>query len=166
MFFQKSEGLGRLTGREGNPLLGILSWCSSFGFMESTACLSLAAAISCFPGRSERFYHPVPQPNQRSQSAPGEYAMSFLFSPLLLFPHFFQCNLTVTFLSNCAPSFLKGVGAEFCTPLTNMLSSSQLCTPYSGPQAWPLHWISYEKQLLPLCETLFLSFSSSSPLVL
>lgn len=44
--------------RQRGGCLGILSECSSFGVMESTPCLSLAAAISWFPGRSEGILSP------------------------------------------------------------------------------------------------------------
>lgn len=147
--------MGRVTGREGVVWEYSLG-CSSCGVMESTPCLSLAAAISCFPRRSEGILSPCATARSE-ESVCNRNAKSFQFSHLLLFPLFFHCNLTVTFqLCNSAPSHLKGPEAEFCTSLSNMLSSSQPCTPCSGSQPQQLLWVSYEKQLLPV----FLSFSS------
>lgn len=155
--FPEVRWMGRMRRREG--VVGE----SSLG---AQALVLWKALHVCFPGRSEEILSPCATALSEESFCNLWNAKSFLFSPLLLFPCFFQCNLTVTFLCSCAPSYLRGAGAVFCTPLTNMLSSSQLCTLYSGPQPRPLHGISYEKQLLPLCEPLFLSFSSSSPFVL
>lgn len=151
--------MGRVTGREG------VVWEYSLGAQVVVLWKALHVSpwlqqSATSPEDQRGFYHPVPQPDQRSQSA-TEMPRVFFFH-LCCFSLFFHCNLTVTFqLCNCAPSYLKGPEAEFCTPLSNMLSSSQPCTPCSGSQPQQLLWVSYEKQLLPL----FLSFSSSSPFV-
>lgn len=133
--FPKVKWMGRVTGRKG------IVWESSLGasssdVMESTPCLSLAAAISCFPGRSEGILSPCATAQSEESVCNLWNAKSFLFSLLLLFPRFSHCNLTVGFLCDCAPSHLKGAGAEFWTPLCNMLSSSQLFTPCCGPHCF------------------------------
>lgn len=163
-WFSKSQvdGKGdREKGLSGNPLLVLELWCYGKHSMSLPDCSN-----QLLPWKIRGVLLPCATAQSEQSVCNLCNAKSFLFAPLLLFPHFSHCSLTVTFLCNCASSYPKSAGAKFGTPLSNVLSSSQLCTPGSGPQPWPLHWISHEKQLLPLCEPLFLSFSSSSPFVL